>query len=107
MRLEDTRSVRKNDYTWRSGALLRRRVIQLSELYIVIGRFLTITAVYWIILLAQVRAGKVSEIRSLPRPWLELEAVAFRPIKPTILIFEQLLVLQAFSYHPLMIPTTS
>lgn len=52
MRLGDTRSVRKNDDIWRSGAFLQQRVIQLSELYIVMGGYLIITAVYWTTLLA-------------------------------------------------------
>ena len=55
--------MRKNDAFWRSGALLQRRVIQLSELYIVMGGSLIINAVYWNILLAEmrVRAGILCE----------------------------------------------
>ena len=55
MRLGDTQSARKSDYVWRSGPLLQRRVIQHSELDIFMGRFLYITALYWMSLLAGIR----------------------------------------------------
>lgn len=49
--------------------LLQRRVIQLSELYIFMDRFLIIPAVYWTSLLAEMRmqAGTVSENRPSAR----------------------------------------
>ena len=76
MRLEDTQSARKNDYIWRSWAILRRRVIQPSELYIVMGRFLIITAV-------RMRADILSEnspfARTLVVSWRLLHLVPLNP----------------------------
>ena len=51
----DRQLVRKSDYVWRSGPLLQRRVIKHSELYIVMGRLLILTALHWMNLLPGMR----------------------------------------------------